>query len=312
MHTSHRLAGFLALMRREWLQHRIGWLVLMAVPTLLLLAAGLFDGALQIQINGDSDRMPPLSEVPAPVQTALLSLAGLTLTLMLALLSVLFQLPGLARRDHQDRSIEFWLSLPHGHAQSVAATLLMHLLVLPWGAMLAGLLGAQLVALASILLNLGVMAWLQQPWAALLPAGGALLLRVALGLVLALAWLSPLLLLTMAASAWLKRWALPAVAALLLLAVKGLDPRLPTPLVGPALDQMASQALAALVPLRAFGAVHARSADALVDVISGLPALLLRDGGQALASAVSPGFVLALLLGAAGFGLLVLRRQRAG
>ncbi len=312
MHTSHRLDGFLTLMRREWLQHRIGWLVLMAVPTLLLLAAGLFDGALQIQIDGDSGQMPPLREVPAAVQTAFLSLGGATLTLLLALLSVLFQLPGLARRDRQDRSIEFWLSLPQGHAQSVSATLLMHLLVLPLGALLAGLLGAQLVALVTIVLNLGAMAWLQQPWTALLLAGSALLLRVGLGLVLALAWLSPLLLLTMAASAWLKRWALPAVAVGLLLLVKGLDPRLPAPFFGPALDHIGSQALSALVPMRALGAVQAHSNEQLVDAISALPALLLHDGGQALAAAVSPAMLLTLLLGAAGFALLVYRRQRAG
>jgi ABC-2 type transport system permease protein len=44
----------------------------------------------------------------------------------------LFIALGSPRRDHGDRSIEFWLSLPSGHGESLAAPMLVHLLLVPW------------------------------------------------------------------------------------------------------------------------------------------------------------------------------------
>ena len=49
----------------------------------------------------------------------------------ITVVALLIQTPGLARRDRQDRSIEFWLSLPTSHAASVAAPVLMHLVLVP-------------------------------------------------------------------------------------------------------------------------------------------------------------------------------------
>jgi hypothetical protein len=63
----------------------------------------------------------------------------------------------------------------------------------------------------------------------LLAHGLALLARTALGLVLATLWLSPLILLTMVASAWLKRWGLPALVAALALLAGVLDKLLRQP-----------------------------------------------------------------------------------
>ena len=38
------MTQFIMLMRREWMQHRIGWLLVMLAPTVLLLLASFIDG----------------------------------------------------------------------------------------------------------------------------------------------------------------------------------------------------------------------------------------------------------------------------
>ena len=56
-----RMFRFRTLLLREWMQHRTGWLVLMALPTLLVLGLGLFDGQ-GIQVGsadaGDLSALP--------------------------------------------------------------------------------------------------------------------------------------------------------------------------------------------------------------------------------------------------------------
>jgi hypothetical protein len=303
---------FFTLMKREWMQHRIGWLVVMALPTLLMLVLSLFDGrGLQLKVDGDSALIIRLYQLPVVLQTAGWTFATATVTFVLASLSVLAQLPGLARRDVQDRSIEFWRSLPTSHVQSVGAMVLMHLLVLPGLALMAGVLGAQLVALVAIVTQLGPGAWLMQPWWMLLPALLVMTARMLLGLLLAVAWLSPLLLLTMAASAWLKRWAVPVMIATLVVGIQWLDRQLPVAVVKPALDRIGSEALNALLATHSFKGMHFEGPEDLAAALPDLPGLLLRDAAHALGNAASPAFIVALLVGAAGFGLLVLRRMRA-
>lgn len=303
---------FFTLMRREWMQHRIGWLVVLALPTLLLLLLGLIDGqGIRLQEAGEESSISELSDLPVALQTLGWTFATTMTTFLLAVLSVLVQLPGLARRDMQDRSIEFWRSLPTSHVQSVGATVLTHLLVLPGAALIAGVLGAQLVALVSIGTQQGLVAWLQQPWWQLLPAVLVFTVRLLLGLLLAVAWLSPLLLLTMAASAWLKRWALPLVIAIPIVGVQWLDRQLPVAVVKQTFLRLGAEAGNALMPSRVLKGLQLEGpADALA-ALPDLPALLLHDAVQALGRAASPAFVAALLVGAAGFGLLVLRRQTA-
>ncbi len=307
-----RFQRFRSLMLREWLQHRTGWLVLMGLPTLLAAALSLFDGrGIDVRINDHDTQLSLLSQQPAVLQTVGWTVATTGLALLLVSLTVLVQLPGLARRDQQDRSIEFWRSLPVSHLQGVGATVLMHLLVLPWMAVTAALLGAQLVAMLAIVLHTGVAAWLQQPW---LPLLASLLLAAArlwLGLLIAVLWLSPLLLLTMAASAWLKRWALPVVLAGSVLGVVWLDPRLPVALVGPALQRLGTEALYALLAPDLFDGPHALRADDLVASLQGLPMVLLQDVLRLLQGAAAPAFLVAVAFGALGFGLLLLHRQRA-
>ncbi len=304
------MTQFKMLLRREWMQHRIGWLLLLAAPTLLLLLLSAVDGGLQVQIDDSPVQLPPLHQAPSLLQTALLCGAISAVTLGLALLTVGFQLPGLARRDRQDRSVEFWCSLPVGHAKAVSATLLAHGLLLPWAALLAGMLGGALVAMATVVASHGLAAWLQLPWAVLLLAGAALLARLSLGLVLALAWLSPLLLLTMAASAWLKRWGVPVLAAATLAGTLLLDKRLAQPVVQPTLNLLTSEALQALLRLESLHLGTVRNADDVHAFLQGLPAQLLHEAVTTVGRAATPAFALALATAALGFWLLVLRRQR--
>ena len=304
------MTQFKMLLRREWMQHRIGWLLLLAAPTLLLLLLSAVDGGLQVQIDDSPVQLPPLHQAPSLLQTALLCGAVSAVTLGLALLTVGFQLPGLARRDRQDRSVEFWCSLPVGHAKAVSATLLAHLLLLPWAALLAGMLGGALVAMATVVASHGLAAWLQLPWGVLLLAGAALLARLSLGLVLAMAWLSPLLLLTMAASAWLKRWGVPVLAAATLAGTLLLDKRLAQPVVQPTLNLLTSEALQALLRLESLHLGTVRNADDVRAFLQGLPAQLLHEAVTTVGRAATPAFALALATAALGFWLLVLRRQR--
>jgi len=306
---------FLTLMQREWLQHRTGWLVLMLAPTGLMLLLALLEGqglGMHVRVDGDEGSLPPMHQLPLVLQTLGWTFATTMLSLVLVALVVLSQLPGQARRDVQDRSIEFWLSLPTSHVQSIGATLLMHLIVLPGLALSAALLGGLLVAMLAIISSQGVGAWLMQPWWQLLPSWLVVVGRVWLGLLLAVAWLSPLLLLTMAASAWLKRWAIPVVSASLLLGVHWLDAQLPLPVVMPALTRMVSEAASALFATQAFVGLHIQGPSELAEMLPALSGLLLRDALRLLGHAFTPAFGLALLFGALGFGLLVLRRQRTG
>lgn len=307
-----RLQAFRTLLLREWMQHRAGWLVLVGLPSLLMAGLSVLDGSgLVLRIGGQGTPIDRLSTLPLPLQTLGWTVATTGLALLLVALTVLFQLPGLARRDVQDGSVAFWRSLPVGHGEAVGATVLMHLLLLPALAVTAALLGAQLVAAFAIVPHHGVLAWLQQPWAPMLAGLVLALGRLWLGLLLAALWLSPALLLSMAASAWLKRWGMPVVAGVTVLGTYWLDGRLPQPVVGPALQRLGNEALYALLAPDLFDGPRRLGQGELASEIAALPAALLHDAGRVLASAASPAFLVALAGGALGFGLLVWRRARS-
>jgi len=296
------MSTFTTLLQREWMQHRFAWLLLCTLPPLLILAAVLLTPGVRIQPR-------------EPLAVLGLSTVLVTSVLMaLAWLVLLFQAPGLARRDLQDRSVEFWLSLPTSHAASLAAMLLMHWIVMPWLALAAGFITSQLVGLAAVAVTSGAGAWLDQPWGALLRAELAGLLRLALGSVLAVLWLSPLLLLLMAASARLRRWGVPAVAGAL--AGGGL-----------VLQQLYGftgirDALATLASNAATSVLYALSGHPMLKIEGGrdalaavhtLPSWLARDAGLALQDLASAPFAGAMVFSAACFALLVqLRRRAAG
>lgn len=188
---------FKTLMLREWLQNRWTWLVAVgSLPALVLLVL-------------------PFGEVKLPhelpvtlVAVAIVCITALT-TACMAWLTTLFTATGLARRDVQDRSIEFWLSLPSTHGEHYGAQYAMHGLLFPLGAMVLGL------ALGLVTMPLMLVKWQgfatlgAVDWGTLL---GRVALQAALGavaLALVALWLAPVVFTLMAASAWVKRLALP-------------------------------------------------------------------------------------------------------
>ena len=210
---------FNTLLLREWMQHKRGWLITMLLPPAIFLAL------LPIgQVEGMSEHLP--------LGVAMLGLLISTAAVFgISYAAALFQLPGLARRDQQDRSIEFWLSLPASHSESIGATVLAHALLVPLAAALVGFACGGLIASGLVIKTNGLAGWADVPWLSAIGLAIPVLLRGLLGIVLMSLWLAPLILIVMAASAWLKRWGVPAVGiavGVLLgqstLAMRGLDP----------------------------------------------------------------------------------------
>jgi len=292
------------LLRREWMQHHKGWWILMLAPPGLILLAAVFGNV--------SARSVDAGELDA-LAAALLAIIGTGFgVLALGALATLFQAPGLARRDVQDRSIEFWLSLPASHAQSIGATLLMHLFVWPALALAVGLGSGIVISLPVVAKTWGLASWFTLPWGSLALTVVVLWLRLCLGLVLALLWLSPLILGTMAASAWLKRWGVPAMIALLSTSALILRQMFGVNWVRDGLQYLGEQATHAMLSAGGRGEHNLviQSPNDVDAVLSHIPGWLVHDAGSALAALATPGFLAALAGGALAFGLLVLRRQR--
>ena len=296
---------FKTLLLREWMQHQRGWLILIALPILIFALAGTF-GQMHFDMDEDAVR-----DAPGPLVVALGTIGGVAImSLGLAWLASMLQSPGLARRDVQDRSLEFWLSLPTSHTQSLAAPLLMHLLLVPWLALAAGLAGGLVVSLLIVAKHFGIVAWFTLPWGSMLAALLMLALRVMVGLVLASLWLSPLILGTMAASAWLKRWGVPVVVGVVGVGGLWLDKVYGNPVVWRVLQYLGEQASLALFLADRSDNMNIHNEEELASLLHILPGWALSDTGSALAALASPGFVGALAAGAAAFALLWLRRRR--
>lgn len=291
---------FQTLMLREWMQHYKGWLLVMLLPPAIFLALLPFG-----QVELEMAELSPLAV--AAMATALCAIA----VTFLSWGAVMLQLPGLARRDRQDRSIEFWLSLPAGHSESIGATLLMHVLLLPLLALLVGsALG--LVIAAGIVVKLGGLAALADvSWPALLVAGLAGLARLALGLVLMSLWLAPLFMILMAASAWLKRWGVPAVIAAVVIGGNVLDRVYGNPIVWKLLSAQAEGAGKAFTHDEGQLAALRHSSGGVAEFGGGVARWALQDSLAALQDLASPHLLGGLLVAAACFWLLVLRRGRS-
>ena len=139
--------------------------------------------------------------------------------------------------------------------------------------------------------------------------GVAGLARALLGVVLACAWLMPLLLLTMAASAWFKRWGVPILALVLGLGHKLLAMLYGVTLIGDTVGGLLANARQAMVHDRP---PLLRGADATLAWLDAAPSWFASDGMAALRDLGQPLFLFALAASAACFGLLVLRRSRSG
>ena len=186
------------LLQREWFQHRFGWLMTALVPLLLVV---LLLGFGKVEFDGDG--VPP-AQALAAIATAL-SVVGMTL---LYTVTGLVTVVGLARRDHADRSVEFWLSLPIGHARSFAVPMLVHLVLVPLAAIALGLLIGALTSALLVSRVHGFEQWLALPWSDALQAAAAGLLRLWTGWPMAVLWLLPVVLVAMLLHAWMRRWGL--------------------------------------------------------------------------------------------------------
>lgn len=291
------LDRFTWLLRREWMQHHRGWVWLALVPLALALVLVPFS-------NIDFEGAP----VPEPQMLAYLVITIATYGVMaLVAATVLFQAAGMARRDQQDRSIEFWLSLPTSHVQNVLATLLMHLLLMPLMALLLAFAGAQLLALALVakLAGVGALAQLADPsW---FGYTGAALLRQVIGVGVAALWMAPVVLAAMAAASWLKGWGVPVlVAATVALAVLE-EHYTGGSWVRDTLARWFNETLAALMPL-ARGEADVKAALSTGSGLDGFATWMWTDTAVMLRDLATPAFVVALVVAGVGFGLVVLRR----
>jgi hypothetical protein len=294
----------LPLMQREWLQHRFGWALLLLVP-MALAALLLTFGEVQI---GD-DKLEKLGGL-LPILLAMASMAGTAVVIFFILWATsLIIVSGIARRDHGDRSIEFWLSMPATHSESLAAPLLVHLLLVPAAALLLGLLGGLGMSLVLVTRVAGFGAWLGLPWGDLLLGAGTVVARLMVGLPLATLWLAPLILLVVLLTAWFRRWAWVILGVGLGLGSQLLDKLFGQPLLAQWLGSVVQHAARALVSAGE-GFKPPGGPEQGIEALRALPGWALRDMGFALKDLASPLMVGGLLLAAGCFALLVLWRQR--
>jgi ABC-2 type transport system permease protein len=292
------------LILREWLQHRFGWMLMAVVPTAIALLTMSFG---QLQFD---------AEVAGSKGAAVMALAslggGIGLHLVIFALTALIIVSGIARRDHADRSIEFWLSLPTGHAESLAVPLLVHLILAPLAALAVGVVSGLLVSLVLVTRVAGFGEWLAMPWGALLVGAFAIAARLALGLVLAMLWLSPLILATVLLTAWFRRWGLVILAVGIGLGSVIMDRIFGQPILSQVLTELLTRAGRSLANTGGSNLV-AEEAESLSVVLGQIPTWALRDGADALQLAASPLMVGALLVAAGCFaGLVMWRRGGAG
>lgn len=292
---------FFPLVQREWLQHRFGWALMALVPTALALLLVSFG---ELQFDPD-ERVEKL-----PAALALASLAGgIALHMAIFALTALIIVSGIARRDHADRSIEFWLSLPTGHAESLSVPLVVHLLLAPLAALGVGLLSGLLVSFVLIGRVAGLGEWLALPWPALLAAALAIAGRLAVGLVLAMVWLSPLILAVVLLTAWFRRWGLVILAVGVGLGSVVLDRFFGQPILSQLLGELIVNAGRSLGNSGGGSFVVDRAED-LQGALGQVPRWALADTGAALRLLVSPLLVGAVLVAGACFTGLVQWRQR--
>ena len=293
---------FLTLMQREWMQHRLGWLLVMLAPLALVLLLMPLQGPIV-----DGDKMPPPPEAVAAV--ALLgSMVGV---FGLSWIVSMFQLPGLSRRDQQDRSVEFWLSLPATHVESIGATVLTHALLVPLAALAVGLVCGPVIATAAMIKIHGFAGFAEVPWGTM--AGIALVawLRLSIGLLLMTLWLSPLFMALMAAAAWLKRWGVPVLVGGTVIIANVMTQLYQNRVVTRLLKAQFEGAGKAL--FNASGVLEGRGAAQEVERANfpELAQMALHDLGAAFAQLASPHFVGGLALAGLCFYLLVLKRRQA-
>jgi len=288
---------FPTLLLREWMQHKRGWLLTLILPPAIVLAILPF---------GHTDGVPNQA-LAAGLIIVLISVVAM---LAITSISIGLQLPGLARRDVQDRSIEFWLSLPSSHSESLAATLLTHVLLVPLAAVVFGFFAGYVMTAGVVLKLAGPTGLAAIPWGAITALALPAVARIMAGVVLALVWLAPLVLLLMAASAWLKRWSVAAVAAALVITCTILPGVYGFVAVRDWLNHQMHGAWNALLADPQTIASSPEQIDQLDSTVAWH--WVISDFTKELQGLISLQMASGLVIAAIGFYLLVLRRQRAG
>lgn len=282
------------LLLREWMQHKRGWLITAFAPPLLFLALLPFG-----QVSGlPTDQV----DVLALMVLLVAAVAGYVISLVVSL----FQLPGLARRDVQDRSIEFWLSLPGRPSESVAATALAHGWLAPLGGAAVGALFGLPIAVMVTSMNAEAGASAAVQWGEVISAAVPVLVRGVIGTVPLVLWLAPVVFTLMAASAWLKRLGVPVVlvGTAVVVSVLGKFYRITWP----------GEQLSALWVRITQSLIHDASSlmQSLRGDEGGLWGWAMRDLGLTLADLASVQFAGWMAIAAVGFALVVLKRSRGG
>lgn len=293
------------LMQREWLQHRFGWSLMLLIP--LALGAAL-TGFGSIKIGPEKlERLGPV--LPQMVASVTIVTTLSTLLLVGWVASIIIA-TGLPRRDHGDRSVEFWLSLPSSHSESLAAPLLVHLLLVPAVAALAGLAGGWLLSLLAVGRVSGVGAWFSLPLGSLLAGTGAMALRFVAGLPLATLWLLPLVLLVMLMTALFRRWGWVILGVGIGLGSQLMERLFGQPMLSDLLKNLFIGAGRSM--MASPSGFNVGPDKNIPETLNQLPGLLLRDFGHALQNLGSPLLLGGLVFSAGCFALLVLWRQRVG
>lgn len=292
----------LALLRREWLQHRFPWLLMATVPTVLML---LLAGFGQVQF-GDADLV-------GDRKAGALALAGLFaptgLHGVVFWLAALILMVGLARRDHADRSVEFWLSLPVGHARSLAVPLAVHMIAVPIAGLVVGLFSGLLISAVLVARGVGGDAVASLPWAGMVVGALGLVARLALGVVLATLWLSPLILGLVALGAWFGRWGLVIGAVGLGLGSGLMDRLFGQPWLWLAFQSLFERAGRSVINSGS-QSFEIEEPQTVAGVLQLLSDFLVADAGQALGLLASPALIGVLVVSAGLFALLVNWRRR--
>ena len=294
---------FQTLMLREWMQHRKGWLALGLIPVGLMLLATVF-GTVDADVNEPG-------EMSAAGLLLLVTFGMAMILLVLGMAAMAFQASGLARRDQQDRSIEFWLSLPVSQPQTLAAMLLMHVWVFPMMVVAIGLLGGLLLAPVAVIKGLGFAGLAKLQWLAVLPVLAAGTLRIFAGMILAGVWALPFVLLMMAASAWLKRWGVPVLIGVVGAGGALLKEAYGQPWLLDSAKALAERVGASMFPGAAGDAgVHLEDKVVMSGQLEGVSQWLMTDLQLRVADLASPWLILAVVLSAAGAWAVLFRRQQ--
>lgn len=296
--------NLLPLMRREWLQHRFAWAMLMLVPLALAVLPLAFGS---IELDDDMARRTG-SDLAAMLGSISIVLSAGVIFLLVWVTS-LFIITSLPRRDHADRSVEFWLSLPTGHAESFAAPLLVHLVLVPAVAMGAGLLSGYALSLLLVTRMVGFGEWLAMPWNSVVPGTLALAARVIAGLPLATLWLSPLILLAMLSTALFKRWGLPVLLVGVGIVSTLMDFVFRQPLMSETIGRLGRNAGLALAGASGQG-LTINDEMPVAQALEGMASWAWRDLLAALREAGSPLFLGVLVVSLGLFMALVWWRQR--